>query len=60
VGIIPPDLHYHASEDEVASVFEMPLAEALRLGRYHPWISTARAMPTGCGSPGISIILSGV
>jgi 8-oxo-dGTP pyrophosphatase MutT (NUDIX family) len=36
VGIIPPDLHYHACEDEVASVFEMPLQEALRLGRYHP------------------------
>ena len=36
VGIIPSDLHYHASEDEVAAVFEMPLAEALRLGRYHP------------------------
>ncbi|WP_276640802.1 CoA pyrophosphatase [Siccibacter turicensis] len=36
VGIIPPDLHYHASEDEVAAVFEMPLAEALNLGRYHP------------------------
>jgi 8-oxo-dGTP pyrophosphatase MutT (NUDIX family) len=36
VGLIPPDLHYHASEDEVAAVFEMPLAEALRLGRYHP------------------------
>lgn len=36
VGIIPPDLHYHASVDEVAAVFEMPLAEALRLGRYHP------------------------
>lgn len=36
VGIIPPDLHYHASEDEVASVFEMPLAEALHLGRYYP------------------------
>lgn len=36
VGIIPPDLHYHANEDEVAAVFEMPLAEALRLGRYHP------------------------
>lgn len=36
VGIIPPDLHYHASEDEVAAVFEMPLAEALRLSRYHP------------------------
>lgn len=36
LGVIPPDLHYHVSEDEVASVFEMPLAEALRLGRYHP------------------------
>lgn len=36
VGIIPPDLTWHASEDEVAAVFEMPLAEALRLGRYHP------------------------
>lgn len=36
VGVIPPDLPYHASEDEVAAVFEMPLAEALRLGRYHP------------------------
>ncbi len=36
VGIIPPDLHYHASRDEVSAVFEMPLAEALRLGRYHP------------------------
>ena len=34
VGIIPPNLHYHASQDEVAAVFEMPLAEALRLGRY--------------------------
>ena len=36
VGVIPPDLHYRASEDEVAAVFEMPLAEALRLSRYHP------------------------
>ena len=36
VGIIPPNLHYHASQDEVSAVFEMPLAEALRLGRYHP------------------------
>ena len=36
VGIIPPDLPYHASEEEVAAVFEMPLEEALRLGRYHP------------------------
>ncbi|MER1977961.1 CoA pyrophosphatase [Pseudocitrobacter faecalis] len=36
VGVIPPNLHYHASADEVSSVFEMPLAEALRLGRYHP------------------------
>ncbi|WET39063.1 CoA pyrophosphatase [Citrobacter enshiensis] len=36
VGIIPPDLHYHASEDEVSAVFEMPLAQALQLRRYHP------------------------
>ncbi|WP_148052686.1 CoA pyrophosphatase [Atlantibacter hermannii] len=36
VGIIPPDLPFHASEEEVAAVFEMPLEEALRLGRYHP------------------------
>ena len=36
VGIIPPNLPYHASVDEVESVFEMPLAEALRLSRYHP------------------------
>lgn len=36
VGIIPPDLPYRASEDEVAAVFEMPLMEALTLGRYHP------------------------
>lgn len=26
VGIIPPDLPYRASEDEVSAVFEMPLA----------------------------------
>ncbi|MGR8647471.1 CoA pyrophosphatase [Escherichia coli] len=32
VGIIPPDLPYRASEDEVSAVFEMPLAQA----RYHP------------------------
>ena len=36
VGVIPADLHYHASEDEVSAVFEMPLAEALSLSRYHP------------------------
>ncbi|NYY75639.1 CoA pyrophosphatase [Escherichia coli] len=36
VGIIPPDLPYRASEDEVSAVFEMPLARALHLGRYHP------------------------
>lgn len=36
VGIIPPDLPYHASEEEVSSVFEMPLDEALRIERYHP------------------------
>lgn len=29
-------LPYRASEDEVSAVFEMPLAQALHLGRYHP------------------------
>ncbi len=27
---------WRASEDEVSAVFEMPLAQALQLGRYHP------------------------
>ncbi|SUH36995.1 putative nudix hydrolase YeaB [Salmonella enterica subsp. enterica] len=36
VGIIPPNLPWRASEDEVSAVFEMPLAQALQLGRYHP------------------------
>lgn len=36
VGIIPPDIPYCPCENEVTSVFEMPLEEALRLGRYHP------------------------
>ena len=35
-GIIPPERQYHASAEEVSEVFEMPLEEALRLGRYHP------------------------
>ncbi|MCS5873250.1 CoA pyrophosphatase [Klebsiella pneumoniae subsp. pneumoniae] len=60
VGIIPPDLHYHASQDEVSAVFEMPLA-----GSPAPWalpsarISTAGATTTASGSLGTSIILSG-
>ncbi|RWR03800.1 NUDIX hydrolase [[Pantoea] beijingensis] len=36
VGIIPDNLRYHANKDEVAAVFEMPLQEALRPGRYSP------------------------
>lgn len=35
VGIIPANLRYQANTDEVAAIFEMPLAEALRLSRYH-------------------------
>ena len=35
-SVIAPDLPYRASEDEVSAVFEMPLAQALHLGRYHP------------------------
>lgn len=47
VGIIPPNLRYHASRDEVAAVFEMPLAEALRLGRYHPGYPSPRELASG-------------
>lgn len=36
VGVLPPGLNWHANEGEVESVFEMPLQEALRLGRYTP------------------------
>lgn len=36
VGIVPPDLRWQPNEGEVESVFEMPLEEALRLGRYSP------------------------
>ncbi|MGS9154865.1 CoA pyrophosphatase, partial [Salmonella enterica subsp. enterica serovar Infantis] len=36
VGIIQPNLPWRASEDEVSAVFEMTLAQALQLGRYHP------------------------
>lgn len=35
VGIIAPDLPLRASQDEVAAIFEMPLAEALTPERYH-------------------------
>lgn len=36
VGVIEADQRWQASEAEVESVFEMPLQEALRLGRYTP------------------------
>lgn len=36
VGLIPPDVVFHANEGEVAEVFEIPLHEALRLSRYYP------------------------
>ncbi|HBV39687.1 MAG TPA: CoA pyrophosphatase [Erwinia sp.] len=36
VGILPDRLAWQANEAEVESVFEMPLQEALRLGRYSP------------------------
>lgn len=36
VGLIPPDVQFHANEGEVADVFEMPLREALTLSRYYP------------------------
>lgn len=36
VGIVPGNVRWRASEAEVESVFEMPLQEALRTGRYSP------------------------
>lgn len=36
VGIVPNSLRWHPNEGEVESVFEMPLQEALRIGRYSP------------------------
>ncbi|WP_380177715.1 CoA pyrophosphatase [Kalamiella sp. sgz302252] len=36
VGILPENIPWHPNEGEVESVFEMPLQEALRLGRYSP------------------------
>lgn len=36
VGIISPSLSWQANENEVASIFEMPLQDALQLGRYMP------------------------
>ncbi len=34
VGIIPPNIAYRISKNEVDALFEMPLQEALRLSRY--------------------------
>ncbi|CCP03434.1 Nudix hydrolase 15, mitochondrial precursor [Erwinia amylovora Ea644] len=36
VGLLPADICWQPNEGEVESVFEMPLAEALRLSRYTP------------------------
>ncbi|KAB8313531.1 CoA pyrophosphatase [Erwinia endophytica] len=36
VGILPETVRWHASTGEVASVFEIPLQEALNLHRYSP------------------------
>ncbi|PKH26901.1 CoA pyrophosphatase [Enterobacterales bacterium CwR94] len=36
IGVIPPDLAFVPNADEVAALFEMPLAEALTLARYSP------------------------
>lgn len=36
IGLLPPDIEFHANQDEVATVFEMPLQQALMLSRYYP------------------------
>ncbi|MCS6057089.1 hypothetical protein LNO36_18610 [Klebsiella variicola subsp. variicola] len=59
-GHYSPNLHYHASQDEVSAVFEMPSPKPLRLGRATiRSTSTVGVMTTASGSPGTSIILSG-
>jgi 8-oxo-dGTP pyrophosphatase MutT (NUDIX family) len=35
VGLIPANIAFHANEEEVAGLFEMPLHEALSLSRYY-------------------------
>ncbi len=58
VGIIPPNLR-RASEDEVSAVFEMPLAQALQLGRYHPLDVYRRGNSHRVWLSGMSIISFG-
>lgn len=48
-----------ASEDEVSAVFEMPLAQALQLGRYHPLDVYRRGNSHRVWLSGMSIISSG-
>ena len=60
VGIIPPDLPYRASEDEVSAVFEMPLAQALHLGRYHPLDIYRRGDSHRYGCPGTRVFVMGM
>ncbi len=60
VGIIPPDLPYRASEDEVSAVFEMPLAQGITSGSLSPF----RYLPpwrftSGMAVPGTNSILYG-
>ncbi len=59
VGIIPPDLHYHASQDEVPRYLKCRSPKPCALGATIRSISTAGATTTASGSPGTSIILSG-
>ncbi len=59
VGIIPRICTTTPAGDEVSAVFEMPLAEALRLGRYHPLDIHRRGNDHRVWLSGTSIILSG-
>ncbi len=58
VGIIPGSA-LSRQPDEVSAVFEMPLAEALRLGRYHPLDIHRRGNDHRVWLSRTSIILSG-
>ncbi len=59
VGIIPPDLHYHASRTKSPRYLKCRSPKPCALGATIRSISTAGATTTASGSPGTSIILSG-
>lgn len=59
VGIIPPNLHYHASGMKWPRSSKCRWPKRCARGATIRWISIAAAIRIASGSPGTSIILSG-